>query len=201
VGEIRDNETAELAIHAALTGHLVFSTVHTNDCIGTIPRLIDMGIEPFLLSSSLRVVAAQRLVRCICDYCKEKVSLPLAISEQVRKELKIISPEDLSQYDISSLEQIDFYQGKGCEECGKLGYKGRLAIFEAMEVDKDVQEIISSQRDSESALRKLAEKKGFVSMRQDGLIKVIKGMTTLSEVERVTESSFSIGGDMEDDRG
>jgi len=201
VGEIRDSETAELAIHAALTGHLVFSTVHTNDCIGTIPRLIDMGIEPFLLSSSLRVVAAQRLVRRICDYCKEKVVLPQAISDQIKRELNDVSLENLSKYEVTSLDKIEFYHGKGCEECGGLGYKGRIAIFEALEIDNDVQEVISSQRDSEPAIRKLAEKKGFIPMRQDGFIKVIKGMTTLSEVERVTEGSLSIGGDTDDDRG
>lgn len=201
VGEIRDNETAELAIHAALTGHLVFSTVHTNDSIGTIPRLVDMGIEPFLISSSLRAVAAQRLVRKICEKCKVKIEMPHAIVEQIKNEIDLIHPDELKKYGISSLEKIEFYQGRGCSECGGLRYKGRIAIFEALEIDGVLQEIISEKKDSEQNIRKEAKNKGMLTMRQDGIVKVIKGLTTLAEVERVTEGSLSVGGDLDDDKG
>jgi len=201
VGEIRDNETAELAIHAALTGHLVFSTVHTNDSIGTIPRLIDMGIEPFLISSSLRAVAAQRLVRKICEKCKEKIEMPYVITEQIKNEIDLIHPDELKKYGLNSSEKIEFYQGRGCSECGGLGYKGRVAIFEALEIDGILQEIISEKKDSEQNIRKEAKNKGMLTMRQDGIVKIIKGLTTLAEVERVTEGSLSVGGDLDDDKG
>ncbi len=201
VGEIRDSETAELAIHAALTGHLVFSTLHTNDAIGTIPRLVDMGVEPFLLASSLRLVAAQRLVRRICQHCRRKVELPPAVYERVKKELKKIDPEEMKKYGLSLPEEVNFFQGKGCEECGGTGYKGRVAIFEALEVDEDIQNLISGKRDSELEIRENAKKRKMVSMFQDGIIKAVKGLTSLSEVERVTEGSMSVGGEVDDDRG
>jgi type II secretory ATPase GspE/PulE/Tfp pilus assembly ATPase PilB-like protein len=201
VGEVRDTETAELVIHAALTGHLVFSTVHTNDSIGTIPRLIDMGVESFLLSSSLRAVAAQRLVRKICENCKEEAEIPKAEAERIKKELSYIPKEEIERYGIKAEETLKFFHGKGCEECGGMGYKGRMAIFEALDVDKKLQEIISEKENCEANIRKYAREIGMLSMRQDGILKVIKGITTLSEVERVTEGTMSIGGDTDDDKG
>jgi type IV pilus assembly protein PilB len=201
VGEIRDGETAELAIHAALTGHLVFSTLHTNDCLGTIPRLIDMGIEPFLLSSSLRAVAAQRLVRRICVKCKQEVKIPDAIIEAIKKEMEYVPTEEIKKYKLDFSKGLKFYKGKGCDECSNQGYRGRIAIFESFEINSRVQEIISSKKDSEPLLREEAKNQGMLTMRQDGILKVLKGITTLSEVERVTEGSLSIGGDTDDDKG
>jgi type IV pilus assembly protein PilB len=200
VGEIRDSETAELAIHAALTGHLIFSTVHTNDSIGSIPRLVDMGIEPFLLTSALRVVVAQRLARKICEFCREEISISEAVKKQVKDELENVSKEELEKYGVD-LSQIKFYQGKGCEKCNKLGFKGRIAIFEALEVDKKIQEIITSKKDSEMELRLEAKRRKMMTMRQDGFLKAIKGITALSEIERLTEGESEVGGDMEDDKG
>lgn len=200
VGEIRDSETAELAIHAALTGHLIFSTVHTNDAIGSIPRLIDMGIEPFLLTSSLRVVIAQRLARKICEFCREEATVSEAVRNQVKKELEEIPAEEVEKYGVD-LSQIKFFQGKGCEKCGKTGFKGRIAIFEALEVDKKIQEIITSKKDSEMELRLEAKKRKMITMRQDGFLKALRGITTLSEIERLTEGEAMVGGDLEDDKG
>lgn len=201
VGEIRDSETAELAIHAALTGHLVFSTLHTNDSIGAIPRLIDMGIEPFLLSASLNAVAGQRLVRTICPDCKEEVEIPQKIREQIKKELEEIPQEEIKKYKLDLSGGIRFYKGKGCENCGNLGLKGRMAIFEVFAVDPEAREIISEEKGNETEIKKAAEKQKMITMRQDGILKVLKGLTTLSEVERVTEGNQNIGGDLTDDKG
>lgn len=201
VGEIRDSETAELAIHAALTGHLVFSTLHTNNSMGAIPRLVDMGIEPFLLSASLNTIAAQRLVRRICPHCKEEVEIPSRVVERIKRDLAEIPAEEIKKYKLDLSSGIKFYRGKGCELCGGLGLKGRIAIFEVLEIDPSAREVISEEHGTETGIRKEAEKQGMITMRQDGILKVLKGVTTLSEVERVTEGSLSIGGEVEDDQG
>lgn len=193
VGEIRDGETAELAIHAALTGHLVFSTLHTNDAVGAIPRLIDMGVEPFLLSSSLRAVAAQRLVRRICLKCKEEVKISPAVSELIKKEIEGISAEEMQKYGLDLSQGIKTYKGRGCEECNKTGYKGRVAIIELVDSTPAIQELIASsdKTDNEQLLRKEAKNQGMIRMKQDGILKVLVGTTTLSEVERVTDGSIT----------
>jgi type IV pilus assembly protein PilB len=201
VGEVRDNETAELAVHAALTGHLVFSTLHTNDSIGAIPRLADMGVEPFLISASLNAVVAQRLVRRICPDCKEEIDLPLAIREKIKKELEEIPAEEIKKYNLSLRDGIKFYRGKGCEACGNLGLKGRVAIYEVFELDPQVREMIAEGKGEETNIRKESARQKMVTMRQDGLLKVVQGTTTFSEVERVTEGSLSVGGEVEDDEG
>jgi type IV pilus assembly protein PilB len=198
VGEIRDNETAELTIHAALTGHLVLSTLHTNSSIGAIPRLIDMGVEAFLLASSLRVVAAQRLVRRICEKCKHEVKVPNKVAEFILSQIEGISVEDLARYGITSVEKISLFEGSGCDDCGNLGYKGRIAIFEAIEVDSGMKDIISEQNGGEQFIKEYAKKQGMITMKQDGILKAIAGKTTFAEIERVTEGSRSVGGDTED---
>jgi len=201
VGEIRDGETAELTIHAALTGHLVFSTLHTNSSIGAIPRLVDMGIEAFLLSSSLQVVAAQRLVRRICEKCKEEMHIPATMIKSVEEELSKINPKEIEKYNIKPGEEVKFYHGKGCEACGGTGYKGRVAIYEALEIDSELKEIISEKEGGEAQIENYAKKNGMITIRQDGILKALLGMTTLSEVERVTKGSLSVGGDVDDDKG
>lgn len=201
VGEIRDGETAELTIHAALTGHLVLSTLHTNSSIGAIPRLVDMGIEPFLLSSSLRVVAAQRLVRRICTKCKEEVPISPKILEYIQQSVGEMNKEELDKYDFDLSQGFHLYQGKGCDACANSGYKGRIAIFEALEVDSEIKDIISEKNGNEAEIKKHAEKSGMVTIKQDGIIKALKGLTTYSEVERVTEGSLTIGGELDDDKG
>jgi type IV pilus assembly protein PilB len=186
VGEIRDSETAELAIHAALTGHLVFSTLHTNTAIGAIPRMIDMGIEPFLLSSSLQAVAAQRLVRRICEHCKAEMEISDKILGGVRTELAAVSPEEAQKYGVDLQGKMTFFHGTGCEECGQGGYKGRVAIHEVLEVTSEIQSITTDKKGSEPEIEKEAARQGMLTMRQDGLLKALTGKTTLAEVERVT---------------
>ena len=201
IGEIRDSETAELAIHASLTGHLVFSTLHTNSAISAIPRLIDMGIEPFLLSSSLSAVAAQRLVRRLCDSCKKEIKLPQGVYDMVRGELSTIDNEELKKYEIEgplSLDDLKFYTKAGCEDCGDTGYKGRIAIFECVDVDDELKEVITEK--NEVLLKRVAKKQNMLTMRQDGFLKAVKGWTSVSEVERMTEGSMEVG-DLEDDMG
>ncbi len=187
VGEIRDKETAELGIHAALTGHVVFSTLHTNDSIGAIPRLVDMGAEPFLVASSLRVVVAQRLVRKICEYCKEEVKVTEVAKKDIEKSLSSI-PENQKK-DLNISPEIKMFKGKGCPQCGGSGAKGRIGIFEVFCMDERVANLLSEKIDEED-LRKAALAQGMISMRQDGIIKVLKGITTLDEVERVTEEGY-----------
>ncbi|HAV11148.1 MAG TPA: hypothetical protein DCX32_01215 [Candidatus Moranbacteria bacterium] len=203
VGEIRDGETAELTIHAALTGHLVFSTLHTNSSIGAIPRLVDMGIEAFLLSSSLQVVAAQRLVRRICEKCKEEMHIPAAMIHNVKEELGKMDVREIKKYKVDMGREggLKFYHGKGCDACAETGYKGRVAIYEALEVDDELKEIISDKEGNETHIEEYALKSGMVTIRQDGILKALLGMTTLSEVERVTKGSLSVGGDTDDDKG
>jgi type IV pilus assembly protein PilB len=192
VGEIRDSETAELAIHAALTGHLVLSTLHTNDAIGAIPRLIDMGIEPFLLSSSIQAVAAQRLVRRICEFCKEEQPVTDAQKARVLELFTTIPKAEIEAYGLNDAMELVFFQGKGCGKCNNSGYKGRVALYETIAVDETMHAIIADQKGNEGAVKKAALAQGMTSMKQDGLLKVLKGMTTLSEIERVTEGKILI---------
>ncbi len=191
VGEIRDNETAELAIHAALTGHLVLSTLHTNSALGTIPRLIDMSVEPFLLASSIQAVAAQRLVRRICEECKEVMELSSQVVEDIRQELSSVPKEEFPKYDIDdNLDSILVYRGKGCEACNGTGYKGRVAIIEVIDVTDEIKAVITDKQGSEIEIEKILPNQKIVTMRQDGILKSMAGLTTLMEVERVTEGNI-----------
>lgn len=192
VGEIRDSETAELAIHAALTGHLVLSTLHTNDAIGAIPRLVDMGIEPFLLASSLQVVAAQRLVRRICEHCQEKAPLSKLQERTVTDLFQAIPREEVEAYGLKTDQAVTVFRGKGCQKCGLTGYKGRIALYETVAVDETMREIIADKQGNETAVKEAALGQKMLSMRQDGILKVLKGITTLAEVERVTEGKLLI---------
>jgi type IV pilus assembly protein PilB len=153
VGEIRDNETAELAIHAALTGHLVFSTLHTNDAIGAVPRLIDMGIEPFLLASSLQAVAAQRLVRRICEHCKEEAPVPERVLAKIRDFLSDFPKEEADRYRVALGGTLTFFAGRGCSECNNTGYKGRIALHEVLEITDALRAVIAERRGSETEVK------------------------------------------------
>lgn len=192
VGEIRDGETAELAIHAALTGHLVLSTLHTNDAIGAVPRLVDMGIEPFLLSSSLQAVAAQRLVRRICDSCKESFPLTEIQLAHISEAFRSIPEEEIKAYGLEVNQKIAFFQGKGCARCNMSGYKGRMAIYEVLVVDDKMKAIIADQKGSEVEVKRAAIEQGMLAMKLDGILKAMKGITTLSEVERVTQGKLLV---------
>lgn len=190
VGEIRDFETAEMGIHAGLTGHLLFSTLHTNDAFGAIPRLIDMKVEPFLLISTLNLVLAQRLVRRICEHCKIETEVPPELDKKVREELSRsnVLPEDLpSNIDLKSPDKLGFYKGKGCPRCRGTGYKGRYAIAEGLEMTDNLKKIIVAGSDLDLVKDELFNRQKMLTMQQDGFIKALRGVTTLEEVFRVTE--------------
>jgi len=173
IGEIRDRETADIAVQSALTGHLVFSTLHTNDSASAITRLVDIGVEPFLISSSIIAVAAQRLIRVLCNYCKE----PYVPDEPAIEHIGI-NPE--------LIEQKTIYRARGCEQCFQTGYRGRIAIFEIMILDQNLKSLIISTHDS-NQIKSLALQNNMVTLRQDGIQKVLNGFTTFEEVLRVSE--------------
>ncbi len=171
IGEIRDHETAEIAIHAALTGHLVFTTLHTNDAPSAVTRMIDMGVEPFLVSSAVICIVAQRLVRVLCPSCKE----PYQPNQEVWDELKMKSDPALS-----------FYRAKGCRECREAGYTGRIGIFEIMIPDNEIRELID-RKASANEIRNCAVQKGMTTLREDSIDKLTSGITSFSEVLRATQ--------------
>ncbi len=173
VGEIRDLETAEIAIKAALTGHLVLSTLHTNDAIGSVTRLIDMGVEPFLVASAIQGVLAQRLVRRVCKYCQQQY-------EPEKRYVKMINGAN------GGNSMKSFIRGKGCPRCKKTGYKGRVGIYELLKMDDDIRDLVM-KRASNLEINNLAVRHGMVSMLEDGLVKVNNGVTTIEEIFRVTQ--------------
>ncbi len=184
VGEIRDEETGELSIHAALTGHLVLSTIHTTSAIGAIARLVDMKVEPFLLGSTLNTIIAQRLVRKICSECKQEFEIPSDSLKEIKNELKDIPKDYLNKIIPNfSWSELKFYKGKGCSSCGNTGYSGRLCIAEVIDINEFLKEIILDGK----MLRRddIRKYQVFTSIKQDGLIKVLLGYTTLEEILRV----------------
>jgi len=176
IGEIRDRETAEIAIHASLTGHLVFSTLHTNDAASAATRLIDMGIEPFLVASSVVAVLAQRLLRRICPDCKR----PYAPSE-----------EELSRLDVAPGSNVTLYRGAGCAACSQTGYRGRIGIFELMVLNDDIRRLIGGKADS-TAIKHAAITNGMVTLKQEAAERVLQGQTTLAEVMRITQQEIDV---------
>ncbi len=173
VGEIRDLETAETAIQASLTGHLVFSTLHTNDAPSAITRLVDIGIQPFLVASSVMAIMAQRLVRKVCPKCRHRYEPPAHILNGIGLRPEII-------------KKANFMKGKGCNHCNKTGYRGRMGIFELMVMTSQVREM-TFKGDSTLNIRKMARKQGMRTLFEDGMIKVLRGMTTIDEVLRITQ--------------
>jgi type IV pilus assembly protein PilB len=172
VGEVRDFETAEIAIKAALTGHLVLSTLHTNDAPSTIHRMLNMGVEPFLVSSSVNLILAQRLVRKICSECKE----PQELNPQALVEMGM---------SLEEAESTEGYKGAGCEKCSDTGYKGRIALYEVMPLGEDLKELIL-EGGSSGELKRAAREAGMKTLRESGLHKIREGVTTAEEVMRVT---------------
>jgi len=170
IGEIRDPETAQLAVRAALSGALVFSTLHTQDAAGAVPRLMDMGLEPYLLASSMAGVIAQRLVRLVCPQCKAAASYP---------------PAALAKAGLSAADNLAFVKGTGCESCGQTGYRGRTGVFEILPIDSAMHDLIDDRADSRR-IRDAAVRSGFKSIRDDALSKAVLGQTTLDEVIRVS---------------
>ncbi|MDD5070386.1 MAG: ATPase, T2SS/T4P/T4SS family [Candidatus Omnitrophica bacterium] len=169
LGEVRDKETVEVTIQAALTGHLVFSTLHTNDAAAALSRLIDMGIEPFLVSSSVIAILAQRLVRTICEKCKEKYVPEMSVLK-----------------DLGLKTKKTFYRGKGCKHCNKTGFSGRLGVFELLLIDEKIRTMINEKKSADQ-ITKVAQAAGMKSLFEDGLEKALKGLTTIDEVLRVSK--------------
>ncbi|MFA6177740.1 MAG: type II/IV secretion system protein [Candidatus Paceibacterota bacterium] len=188
VGEIRDKETAEIAVQSALTGHIVFSTLHTNNAAGVIPRLIDLGVNPKILVSALSLSIAQRLVRKLCAFCK-KEKVP---TEEELKTIKLVMEsiknegKSLSNYNINPDAPIKLFSITGCDKCNMTGYKGRIGIFEAIKTDETIEKIMP-ENPSEREIKKVASTQGILSMRQDGIVKIINGITSFEEVQSVVD--------------
>ena len=178
VGEVRDQETAQTCLRAALTGHLVISTLHTNDALSCVVRLIDMGIEPFMLANSLQLAAAQRLVRLLCPHCKRPATIPPDVAATVVKEALLAAPPDPAA--------VVFYEARGCDRCSRTGYSGRKAIYEVYKINAAMREIIYRYGGDIGRLRTAAEEAGMWTMRASGFRKVIDGLTTVEEVMSVT---------------
>ncbi|HVZ11136.1 MAG TPA: ATPase, T2SS/T4P/T4SS family [Candidatus Paceibacterota bacterium] len=181
VGEVRDAETADIALNAALTGHLVLSTLHTNDAAGTIPRLIDLGVKPEVIAPAIRMTMAQRLVRKLCSDCREKQKITPEILDKIKKDLEPIR----QKFSLPALdEKIEIYAAKGCEKCNNAGYRGRIGLYEAFLVTREMEQLILSSP-SVSAVRDLAIQQGMVTMRQDAYMKLLAGITSFDEIERI----------------
>lgn len=196
VGEIRDHETADLAVQSSLTGHLVLSTLHTNSAAGVLPRLLDMGIEPFLIASTINIVMGQRLVRKVCEKCRKPVQATEAAVAMINKQVGHLLPktpaeaqkvsQDLGYESLPTFSQNAYtlYKGEGCADCAD-GYKGRVGIYELFEMDKTIEQLLLKQATS-SEIQRQAQQNGMLTMQQDGLMKAITGITTIEEVARVS---------------
>lgn len=180
VGEIRDFDTAETAMHAALTGHLVFSTLHTNDAVGTIPRLIDMGVKPNIIAPAIKMALAQRLIRKLCKNCTEESAASKEEIDKIEAEIKKL-PKNIEAPDI---KKVKFFKPVGCDKCGGTGFKGRVGVFEGFLIDDKIEKMILTEP-SEAALIEAVLEQGMLTMKQDGILKLLSGITTLSELERV----------------
>jgi type II secretory ATPase GspE/PulE/Tfp pilus assembly ATPase PilB-like protein len=184
VGEIRDGETAEIAVQSSLTGHLVFSTLHTNNAAGVIPRMIDLKVNPKIMVSALSLSIAQRLVRKLCLSCKKET----APSEEEIKSIKLVMEsiknegKDLSKYNIDPNAPFKIFSKVGCVNCNMTGYKGRIGIFEAIKTDEAIEKIMP-ENPSEHDIKKVARAQGILSMRQDGVVKILNGITSIEEVQ------------------
>lgn len=184
VGEMRDTETAETAMHAALTGHLVFSTLHTNDAPGAIPRLVDMGIKPFIIAPAVNMVIAQRLVRVICEACAKEYQPDNALRQKIKETMHGVRPEIFSPRLLDDTK-LTFVKAVGCAACANTGYKGRKGLFEIFAVTGEIEELILQTADS-NKIREAAQRAGMTTIAQDGYLKVIEKITTVEEVERTT---------------
>jgi len=188
VGEIRDAETAKIAVESALTGHMVFSTLHTNNAAGVIPRLIDLDVNPKIMVSALSLSIAQRLVRKLCQFCKKEKTLTDEENKVIRTIMENIKEEgkDLKNYNINPNAPIKIFSAVGCEKCNMTGFKGRMGIFEAIKTDEAIEKIMP-QNPSEREIKKTARMQGILSMRQDGVVKILNGVTSIEEVQSVVD--------------
>jgi type IV pilus assembly protein PilB len=188
IGEIRDGDTARIAVESSLTGHMVFSTLHTNNAAGVVPRLIDLGVNPKILASALSLSIAQRLTRKLCKFCK--VSRPVTKEEQdvIRKNLERAEKygKDISSYGVSTTQKFELFTAPGCPKCNGVGYKGRIGVFEAILADEALQNIMP-QNPSEREIKEIADKQGILNMVEDGIIKCITGVTSMEELKKVVD--------------
>ena len=185
VGEMRDEETVEMSIHAAMTGHLVFSTIHSNDALGVLLRLTGMGVMPYVLAPAVNLIIAQRLVRVVCRSCAETYKPDRVIREHIRDVLEGVNKEQFNPAKLMDPELV-FYKAKGCKECGQTGYRGRVGVFELLPVKGEVEEMILREEEM-MAIEEEAMRKGMTTIAQDAYLKVIEGITTVEEVERISE--------------
>lgn len=182
VGEIRDQETAEIAVNSALTGHLVFSTLHTNNAAGTFARLIDLGVNPKVITSAINIAMAQRLLRKLCNNCKKKAVL----EDRERELMKSILDSVVDKSNVANLDLANVYESVGCQECNFTGFKGRTGIYEAILTDEKIEALVK-ENPSEREVEKEARDQGILNMKQDGVIKILQGLTSLSELRRVID--------------
>jgi len=188
VGEIRDKETVDTAIEASLTGHLVLSTIHTNSAVETLTRIDNMGVQPFLMASTIECIIAQRLVRRICEHCKMEDSVDPSLVEHIKKVAMSVHPDE--KVDPALIQGMKFYRGKGCEQCDNTGYKGRVGLYEVMKMNNELRKAILRRADT-LEIEDIAKKSGMVSLEQAGVIQALKGATTIEEV-------YSVARKMED---
>lgn len=188
VGEIRDADTAEISVQSSLTGHMVFSTLHTNNAAGVIPRLIDLGVNPKILVSALSLSMAQRLVRKLCKYCKKESTPTEEETKIIKSVLNAMKEEgkEFSKYNIKSDTSFKIFYPVGCNKCNKIGYRGRIGIFEAIKTDEAIEKIML-ENPSEREIKKVSHSQGILSMREDGIAKVLNGITSLAEVQSVVD--------------
>jgi type II secretory ATPase GspE/PulE/Tfp pilus assembly ATPase PilB-like protein len=186
IGEVRDSETAAISINSSLTGHLVFSTLHTNSAAGAFPRLIDLGINPKIMSSAINIVLAQRLVRKLCSFCKKEIPIEGDTKRKIDEVLQTIFDKN----EIPSMP-ANIFEENGCEKCNNTGYKGRIGIYEGMRVTPDIDKVIENNP-SEEEIEKVAASQGILTMKQDGIIKILKGITSIDELERVIAKIYRV---------
>ncbi len=186
VGEIRDKETADTAIEASLTGHLVFSTLHTNSAVESITRLINIGVQPYLITSTIELIIAQRLVRRICEHCKRPVQTGPEMVQIVKNALEHLHAE--GEIDPALAEGLQFYEAPGCDQCGGVGYHGRVGLYEVFRMNNELRRLIAASASTLDILD-AAQKSGMVTLEQAGIIKALEGVTTLEEVYRVARKS------------
>ncbi len=185
VGEIRDNETAGLAIHAALTGHVVLSTLHTNNAVGSIPRLIDMKVEPFLIPSAINLIIAQRLISALCENCKKPEEAPPAVQKLVKKALSNLPPDTPNPYK----EPYKIYHAPGCDRCRGKGVAGRVAVYEFIEMTHELEEIVNSGSPTSQKILEEGRRQGMITLREDGVLKALSGLVPIEDVVRETEDA------------
>jgi len=185
VGEIRDEETADLAVNAALTGHIVLSTIHANSSVGVIPRLIDMGVKSFLIPSTISIAISQRLIRLLCPYCKIKITPPSEVRKYILEKIKSINKIIKEKEKITIGDNFYIYASRGCEFCDQTGYSGRVAIYEVLLMTEELGELIQ-KNPSENLIFKLAQRQGMLTLEQEGILKVLEGKTSIQELVRAT---------------